>query len=133
LDEQGVAAVLGGLRLVQRYGHVLAALVDPTDRDQMLLDILTNGQAFECLSDKAIDRLCERINCTAFEDPQVGMDTLLQYVEPETAKQILGDVAKYIVHTPVDAGAKAIRDAIMDFARGPDWDNNDRDRFLTAP
>ncbi|UTU07723.1 hypothetical protein CcrC1_gp532 [Caulobacter phage C1] len=51
LDEREAAAVIAGLRLLQRIGV-------PVE----LEDVATNGGAFDVLDDTAIDALCERIN-----------------------------------------------------------------------
>jgi hypothetical protein len=62
---------------------------------------------------------------------QIDTDTLFQYLEPETLKRILGDTAKN--REPDDEAANEIRDAVMQFAAGPYWDDDDRVRFMMAP
>jgi hypothetical protein len=62
---------------------------------------------------------------------QIDTDDLYQYLEPETLKRVLGDVAKN--REPDDAVADEIRNAALEFAAGPYWDDEDRVRFTMAP
>jgi len=62
---------------------------------------------------------------------QIDTDDLFQYLEPETLKRVLGDIAKN--REPDDAMANEIRDAVMEFAAGPYWDDDDRVKFLFTP
>lgn len=53
LSDQEIAAILAGLRMLQTGRENLS---------QSIEDIATNGDLHVILTDKAIDRLCERLN-----------------------------------------------------------------------
>jgi hypothetical protein len=57
LNDREIAAVLTGLRLYQGT-DIMGRSDGPA-----LLDIATNGDAFDALDLDDVDALCERINC----------------------------------------------------------------------
>jgi hypothetical protein len=62
---------------------------------------------------------------------QIDTNDLFQYLEPETLKRVLGDIADN--REPDDAMADKIRNAALEFAAGPCWTDDDRVRFMLAP
>jgi hypothetical protein len=64
---------------------------------------------------------------------QIDTDVLFQYLRPQTLKRVLGDIAECKREYPDDEDADAIRDAVMQFAAGPWWDDQDRVTFMMAP
>jgi hypothetical protein len=64
---------------------------------------------------------------------QIDTDVLFQYLQPTTLKRLLGDIAECKREYPDDETANEIRDAIMAFAAGPCWDDEDRVTFLMSP
>lgn len=63
---------------------------------------------------------------------QIDTDVLFQYLEPATLKRVLGDTAACKREYPDDERADEIRDAIIAFAAGPCWDDEDRVAFMLA-
>jgi hypothetical protein len=61
---------------------------------------------------------------------QIDTNELFQYLEPETLKRVVGDIVDH--REPDDETADEIRDAVMEFAAGPYWDDDDRVRFMMA-